>query len=59
VLCQEQNTVPIVESEVPMDADHSIEQCEEVMDAVLTGIFPQLALHRVQRAGTQLRSPRD
>jgi fructose-bisphosphate aldolase class 1 len=33
-LCQEPNSVPIVESEVPMDANHSKEPCAAVSAAI-------------------------
>jgi fructose-bisphosphate aldolase class I len=54
-LCQEQNIVPIVEPEVLMDGDHSIERCEEVTDAVLADVFHQLALHRIYFPGMILK----
>ena len=54
-LCQEQNIVPIVEPEVLMDGDHSIERCEEVTDSVLAEVFHQLALHRVHLPGIVLK----
>lgn len=54
-LCQEQNIVPIVEPEVLMDGDHSIERCEEVTSAVLAEVFHQLALHRVYLEGIVLK----
>jgi fructose-bisphosphate aldolase class I len=41
-LCQEQQLVPIVEPEVLMDGDHSIERCEEVTGAVLHAVFGAL-----------------
>ena len=41
-LCQEQHLVPIVEPEVLMDGDHSIERCEEVTGAVLHAVFGAL-----------------
>ncbi len=34
--------VPIVEPEVLMDGDHTIERCEEVTDAALTAVFDAL-----------------
>src|SRR5687768_8283213 len=34
-LCQEANIVPIIEPEVLMDGDHSIERCEQVTSVVL------------------------
>lgn len=54
-LCQEQNIVPIVEPEVLMDGDHSIERCEDVTDSVLAEVFHQLALHRVHLPGIVLK----
>ena len=48
-LCQEAGIVPIVEPEVLMDGDHSIERCEEVTDRVLGRVFEHLG-----RAGIHL-----
>ena len=41
-LCQEAGMVPVVEPEVLMDGDHSLEQCFEVTEAVLRTVFRQL-----------------
>jgi fructose-bisphosphate aldolase class I len=41
-LCQEQHLVPIVEPEVLMDGEHSIERCEEVTGTVLHAVFGAL-----------------
>ncbi|HXJ21122.1 MAG TPA: class I fructose-bisphosphate aldolase [Polyangia bacterium] len=41
-LCQEEDLVPIVEPEVLMDGDHSIERCEEVTSYVLHAVFEAL-----------------
>jgi len=41
-LCQEASIVPIVEPEVLMDGDHTIERCYEVTEEVLRTIFNQL-----------------
>lgn len=41
-LCQEASIVPIVEPEVLMDGDHTIERCYEVTEATLHTIFNQL-----------------
>ena len=41
-LCQEQHLVPIVEPEVLMDGEHSIERCEEVTGAALQAVFGEL-----------------
>jgi len=54
-LCQEQGIVPIVEPEVLMDGDHSIEDCEAVTDEVLCETFRQLAGHRVHLEGMVLK----
>ena len=54
-ICQEQNIVPIVEPEVLMDGDHSIERCEEVTNATLQSVFAQLAAHRIYLEGMVLK----
>src|SRR6202000_145098 len=54
-ICQEQNIVPIVEPEVLMDGDHSIERCEEVTNATLQAVFSQLAAHRIYLEGMVLK----
>jgi len=54
-LCQEQQIVPIVEPEVLMDGDHSIERCETVTDGVLDEVFRQLAAHHVYLEGIVLK----
>ena len=54
-LCQEQGIVPIVEPEVLMDGDHSLETCEAVTDEVLCETFRQLAGHRVHLEGIVLK----
>jgi fructose-bisphosphate aldolase class I len=41
-ICQEQGLVPIVEPEVLMDGDHSIERCEEVTEWTLNAVFDSL-----------------
>ena len=46
-LCQEAGLVPIVEPEVLMEGDHSIERCSEVTEAVLRRVFEQLTRQRV------------
>jgi fructose-bisphosphate aldolase class I len=47
-LCQEAGIVPIVEPEVLMDGDHSIERCDDVTSAVLQAVFDALFEHRVR-----------
>lgn len=54
-LCQEAGLVPIVEPEVLMDGDHTIEQCEEVTLATLDTVFDELREQRVHIAGTLLK----
>jgi fructose-bisphosphate aldolase class I len=47
-ICQEQGLVPIVEPEVLIDGDHSLERCEEVTESVLHAVFDALYRHRVE-----------
>jgi fructose-bisphosphate aldolase class I len=54
-LCQEANIAPIVEPEVLMDGDHSLERCEEVTDRVLESVFDQLFEHRIHLEGMVLK----
>ncbi|MEJ0005240.1 MAG: class I fructose-bisphosphate aldolase [Steroidobacteraceae bacterium] len=54
-LCQEQQIVPIVEPEVLMDGDHSIERCEAVTNDTLQVVFDQLYKHRVYLEGMILK----
>ena len=46
-VCQDQGIVPIVEPEVLMDGDHSIERCAEVTEAVQHEVFHALYRHHV------------
>ena len=46
--CQQEGIVPIVEPEVLIDGEHSIERCEEVSDAVLHAVFHALHRHAVR-----------
>lgn len=46
-LCQEGGLVPIVEPEVLMDGDHTLERCYEVTEEVLQTVFNQLYAQRV------------
>jgi fructose-bisphosphate aldolase class I len=54
-LCQEANIAPIVEPEVLMDGDHTLERCEEVTDRVLEAVFDQLFEHRIHLEGMVLK----
>ncbi|MEW6132167.1 MAG: class I fructose-bisphosphate aldolase [Pseudomonadota bacterium] len=47
-VCQEAGVVPIVEPEVLIDGDHSIEQSEAVIETVQHEVFHALKRHRVQ-----------
>ncbi len=54
-LCQENDIVPIVEPEVLMDGDHSIERCEQVTNDTLNAVFDQLFEHRIDLEGMVLK----
>ncbi|MGH3719265.1 MAG: class I fructose-bisphosphate aldolase [Pseudonocardiaceae bacterium] len=54
-LCQESVVVPIVEPEVLMDGDHSIERCAEVTRAALECLLAELEEAGVDLAGTVLK----
>jgi len=54
-LCQEAGLVPIVEPEVLMDGDHSLERCLEVTEEALRNVFIQLNCQRVMLEGIILK----
>ncbi len=54
-LCQEASIVPIVEPEVLMDGDHTIERCEEVTNTVLDRVFTHLYAARIHLEGIVLK----
>jgi len=54
-ICQQEEIVPIVEPEVLIDGEHSIERCHEVSDAVLQAVFAALHRHKVQLEGIVLK----
>ncbi len=54
-LCQEAGLVPIVEPEVLMDGDHTLEQCARVTAAALHTVFCQLYRQRVLLEGMILK----
>jgi fructose-bisphosphate aldolase class I len=54
-LCQETGLVPIVEPEVLMDGDHTLEQCARVTEAALHTVFSQLYHQRVLLEGMILK----
>ncbi len=54
-LSQEAGIVPIVEPEVLMDGDHSIDRCDEVTRKTLREVFYQLSLQGVDFGGMLLK----
>jgi fructose-bisphosphate aldolase class I len=54
-LCQEERIVPIVEPEVLMDGDHSIERCAEVTTDTLHAVFDELMAQQVSLDGMLLK----
>jgi fructose-bisphosphate aldolase class I len=54
-LCQEAGLVPIVEPEVLMDGDHTLEVCRKVTEEVLRNVFIQLNCQRVLLEGMILK----
>ncbi len=55
-LCQEAGLVPMVEPEVLLDGNHSIERCFEVTEATLRALFAALYQQRVLLEGTILKA---
>ena len=55
-LCQEADIVPIVEPEVLIDGDHTIEQCYETTETTLEEVFEELDHQRVMLEGTILKA---
>jgi fructose-bisphosphate aldolase, class I len=54
-LCQEAGIVPIVEPEVLMDGDHTVDRSEEVTAVALRAVFEALAEQRVLLEGIVLK----
>lgn len=54
-ICQTQGIVPIVEPEVLIDGDHTIERCEAVSEPVLHAVFNALYRHKVLLEGIVLK----
>jgi fructose-bisphosphate aldolase class I len=54
-ICQEAGIVPIVEPEVLMDGDHTIERCEQVTEWTLNAVFEALYMNRVSLEGSVLK----
>jgi len=55
-LCQEAGIVPMVEPEILIDGDHSIERCYEVSTATLKKTFEELAGQNVAVEGVILKT---
>jgi len=55
-LCQEASIVPIVEPEVLLDGDHTIERCYEASEATLTAVFAALHAYNVSLEHTILKA---
>jgi fructose-bisphosphate aldolase class I len=54
-ICQGEGIVPIVEPEVLMDADNTIERCEEVTTETLHRVFGELYHQKVELEGMLLK----
>jgi fructose-bisphosphate aldolase, class I len=54
-LCQEAGLVPVVEPEVLMEGEHSIERCRELTEEVLRAVFAHLYTQRVNLEGMILK----
>ena len=54
-LCQEAGIVPIVEPEVLMDTDHSIDACYDATARTLQALYAELAVQRVDLEGILLK----
>jgi fructose-bisphosphate aldolase class I len=54
-LCQEVGLVPVVEPEVLMDGDHTLDRCSEITETVLREVFNQLYSQRVALEGMILK----
>jgi fructose-bisphosphate aldolase class I len=54
-LCQEAGLVPVVEPEVLMDGEHTLERCGKVTEEVLRTVFDQLYTQGVMLEGMLLK----
>jgi fructose-bisphosphate aldolase class I len=54
-LCQEAGLVPIVEPEVLMDGEHTLQQCFQVTEEILRSVFNQLYIQQVMLEGLILK----
>ncbi|HCE44454.1 MAG TPA: fructose-bisphosphate aldolase class I [Lentisphaeria bacterium] len=55
-LCQEADIVPVVEPEVLLDGEHSIERCYEVTEAALGSLFNELRRQKVSNEHVILKA---
>ena len=55
-LCQQASIVPVIEPEVPLDGEHTIERCEQVTEAALRATYAALAAHNVSFEHTILKA---
>ena len=54
-ICQQFDIVPIVEPEVLMDADNTLEVCQDVTKRTLKAVFERLTAHKVALEGINLK----
>tara|TARA_Y100000817_G_scaffold185349_1_gene144836 strand:+ start:228 stop:1244 length:1017 start_codon:yes stop_codon:yes gene_type:complete len=54
-IVQEAKMVPIVEPEVLMDGDHTIDKCYDITSRVLNECYKELSVHKVNLRGTVLK----
>ena len=54
-IVQEAKMVPIIEPEVLMDGDHTIDKCYDVTSIVINECYKELQLHNVNLSGTVLK----
>ena len=54
-IVQEAKMVPIVEPEVLMDGEHTIDKCYEVTSKVLSECYKELKIHNINLKGTVLK----
>jgi fructose-bisphosphate aldolase class I len=54
-LCQEEGLVPVVEPEILMDGEHTLDRCFEVTEKVLRIVFDHLYKQRVMLEGILLK----
>lgn len=55
-LSQEAGLVPIIEPEVLMDGDHTVERCQQVSERTLRTVFGSIVAHRVALEGLLLKT---